>query len=78
MADSLFKGPDQIGFGRELHKEIQKRTETKPGEALTKIVKKLSLGKGAELGRNMSRIQTNLEDEQAQLETFAAYYKRSR
>ena len=71
MADSLFKGPDQIGFGRELHKEIQKRTETKPGEALTKIVKKLSLGKGAELGRNMSRIQTNLEDEQAQLKTFA-------
>jgi len=71
MADSLFKGPDQIKVGRDIQKKIQERTETKPLEAVAKIAEALTKGKGAELKRNMSRIQTNLEDEQTQLKTFA-------
>lgn len=71
MADSLFKGPDQIQSGLDIQKEIQKRTETKPLDIVVKLAGALAKGKGAELKRNMSRIQTNLEDEQSQLKGFA-------
>ena len=70
MADSLFKGPDQIKVGRDLHKKIQKRTETDPLEAVGRIVGAIAKGKGAELSRNMSRIETNLEDEKASLKNL--------
>ena len=70
MADSLFKGPDQIKVGRDIQKKIQKRTETKPLDAVAKIAIALTKGKGAELSRNMSRIQTNLEDEKASLKNL--------
>ena len=70
MADSLFKGPDQIKVGRDLHKKIQKRTETDPLEAVGRIVGAIAKGKGAELSRNMSRIETNLEDERASLKNL--------
>ena len=37
MADSLFKGPDQIQSGLDIQKEIQKRTETKPLYIVVKL-----------------------------------------
>ena len=70
MADSLFKGPDQIKVGRDIQKKIQKRTETDPLEAVGRIVGAIAKGKGAELTRNMSRIETNLEDEKASLKNL--------
>ena len=72
MVDSLlFKRPDQIKFGKDLHRSIQKRTETKFPEVVSRIVQAMARGKGAEIGRNMSRIKTELEDERAGLKSFS-------
>ena len=72
MVDSLlFKRPDQIKFGKDLHRGIQKRTETGLAEGVQKIVNAIVKGKGGELGRNMSRIKTELEDERAGLKSFS-------